>query len=94
MPKLFTNSRALLNFHHRASSSYTEYEVQRTADTTVTKEKIGDLVMRFKTVVADPFNEKNPGLAMGNYFVIPVAELREMIGESEMLLNSFMFAMA
>ena len=63
-------------------SSYEEYLEQRTTETDITSEKIEDLTRSYKINIADPIHTINPNIEMGEYFVIPVEELREMIDRS------------
>jgi hypothetical protein len=43
------------------------------------QEKISQLTERFKIRISDPLDVINPDLEMGQYFVIPIKEIREML---------------
>jgi hypothetical protein len=40
------------------------------------------LTERFKTQIANPLNILNPNMAMGEYFVIPVSEITELLSNT------------
>jgi hypothetical protein len=89
MPKLKTNQSRKITVPvppgpivNHCISSYEEYVQQRTTETDITKEKIEDLTRSYKSNIADPIHTINPNIEMGEYFVIPVSELREMIDQS------------
>ncbi|MEJ0102756.1 MAG: hypothetical protein WDO19_09465 [Bacteroidota bacterium] len=85
MPKLLTNNSrkpipqpttSKISF---CISSYEEYIAQREIQDDITQENIQQLTTDFKEKISDPINALNPDIEMGEYFVIPVNELKQML---------------
>jgi len=84
MPKLKTNkTRNVIgpstSREHICISTYMEYVSQREEQNDVTKEKIDELTEKYKLRISQPLHALSPSIEMGEYFVIPVTELREML---------------
>ena len=62
-------------------STYDQYKNQRVSKD-ISTQNIEDLTNRFKTGIAAPLNTINPDLAMGEYFVIPVSEITELLSST------------
>ena len=90
MPKLFTNSsRTILKPTVPPQNpeppindcilTFEEYAAQRIQLPDITTENIISLTDRFKTQIEDPMKNVDPNLAMGEYFTIPVTELKTLL---------------
>jgi len=91
MPKLKTNATRRIITPPPTSPSppfglctntYDKYVAQRVDEPDVTSENIESLTQNFKIQISDPVHALNPDIEMGQYFVIPVSELREMLDGS------------
>ena len=90
MPKLKTNAARLvvraneepIGSRAKCTSTYDEYRGQRVEQPDVEDENIEELTDRFRTKISAPIKAINPNMEMGEYFVIPVSELREMLDAS------------
>lgn len=88
MPQLFTNgSRKPIEPSATATANictatYEEYRAQRLLEN-VTGEDLQTLTADFKTKVIDSLKSNNPDIEMGEYFVIPVAEIRQMLDSGD-----------
>lgn len=90
MPKLITNANRVINKPQPpfplpanvCTSSYDQYVAQRQVLPDVTNENVEALTEKFKAQISDPIHQLNPSIEMGQYFVIPVAELRQMLDDS------------
>jgi hypothetical protein len=86
MPKLFTNRDRKIVAPAQTTdvgyciNSYDSYLKQRVIQKNISIENIENLTADFKTKISDPIHVINNNLEMGQYFVIPVSELREMLG--------------
>lgn len=89
MPILFTNESRKPNLPMLSTksnfcvSSYEEYLLQRVPVKDVKAENIEQLTSDFKTRVAIPVQQKSPDIEMGEYFVIPVSELQQMLSSGD-----------
>ena len=59
-------------------TSYQQYAAQRTSET-VDFNTIQSLTESFKRRISDPLRILNPDIEMGEYFVIPINELKQLI---------------
>lgn len=90
MPKLKTNAeRIVLRANElpvtspaKCTSTYDEYKNQRVEESNLASENIEELTDRFRNKISAPIKAINPNMEMGEYFVIPVSELREMLDTS------------
>ncbi|MBK8609201.1 MAG: hypothetical protein IPL84_04460 [Chitinophagaceae bacterium] len=90
MPKLKTNAERIITLGiqppvtspAKCTSTYDEYKDQRVEQSDLAAENIEELTDRFKTKISAPIKAINPNMEMGEYFVIPVSELREMLDAS------------
>jgi hypothetical protein len=64
-------------------SSYSEYVSQRVEVPNVMQENIKQLTTDFKNKISTPVNALNSNIEMGEYFVIPVPELRRMLDSAD-----------
>jgi hypothetical protein len=85
MPKILTNTkkepvqqRVGTPVDTACVLSYKEYADQRKSET-VDFKTIQTLTDSFKTRISDPLGRLNPDIEMGEYFVIPINELKELI---------------
>lgn len=89
MPTLITNSsrKPVLPSQTVSSvfcvSTYEEYLDQREELPDFTQENVKSLTADFKDSVIDPMKQADPDVEMGEYFVIPVAELRRMLDSGD-----------
>lgn len=84
MPKLKTNrTRSVIppssNSRHICISTYEEYVEQREEQPNISNENVEELTENFKKNISQPLRQLNPDIEMGEYYVIPVAELKEML---------------
>jgi hypothetical protein len=85
MPKLLTNSsrkpipEPVGNQLGFCISSYEEYVAQRETQNDVSQENIQQLTADFKTKISTPIKTINPNMEMGEYFVLPVNEIKQML---------------
>lgn len=95
MPKLFTNSsRTILRpqvpsptrpqppIINECTLMFDDYAAQRIQLPEITTENITSLTEKFKTQVEAPMKTVDPNLAMGEYFTIPVSELKTLLAET------------
>jgi hypothetical protein len=88
MPKLKTNKDRVISAPDpkRESgfciASYDDYLAQRVEVPDVSAEKVKEITNNFRMSISEPVHKLNPSIEMGEYFVIPVKELREMLDKS------------
>ncbi|SRR5258705_6618077 len=89
MPKIFTNTKKEPVKSSTASApitacvnSYQQYAAQRISDT-VDFNAIQTLTDSFRKRISDPIDTINPDVEMGQYFVIPIAEIKQLIETSK-----------
>ena len=88
MPKLKTNKYSVITAHDLNTerglciASYDDYLAQRVEVPDVSVENIEEITNSFRTAISGPVHTLNPSIEMGEYFVIPVQELREMLDKS------------
>lgn len=87
MPKIYTNNQKKPVPQRSAAStdpciiSYQDYSAQRTLEP-IQFTDIQKLTEAFKVRISDPLDVLNPDLEIGQYFVIPVAELQDMLAKA------------
>jgi len=88
MPKMYTN-KALKPVQPTTTdkakfcvSSYEEYEAQRVEINTSFPE-IQVLTESYRSSISSPLRTLNPNLEMGEYFVIPVKEIQDVLNSCE-----------
>jgi len=90
MPKLFTNNGApdpsnseSPDEQSKPPMTYQEYLNQRTIQENVTEDYVLQQNASFMQGAAVPAQQNNPSVQMGEYFVIPVTELRQMLDSGD-----------
>ncbi|OYU56664.1 MAG: hypothetical protein CFE25_05410 [Chitinophagaceae bacterium BSSC1] len=88
MPKLFTNSDRKPSIpdtkrFNACTNSYESYLEQRVLLDDFSSEKLTSLTKNYQTLVIDKFKELDPTLEFGQYFVIPVQEIKKMLAAED-----------
>lgn len=90
MPKMYTNKNPRLALPTQASdvakactSSYDDYVAQRTKKSDVNFPELQDLTTQFRTHITDRIGQINANVEMGDYFVIPVQEIKDMLDQNK-----------
>jgi hypothetical protein len=85
MPKMYTNNQGkpvepvVGTPADSCVKTHDEFKAQRVLNSNVTFDSIQQITEQFKTEVILPLRASKPDLEMGEYFVVPVDEIRNML---------------